>query len=103
MNSPELQSSVQPSQLRDETIARLERECEQLRWECDLLAAKAANVEVLWRQLATAATECDNLRAELARLQDAPLPPPGGADGGHTDQLTWIGIALSGRHREALF
>jgi hypothetical protein len=90
-----------PRDSKDDIITRLELECEQLRWERDLLAAQAANVEVLWRQLTTAAAECDNLRAELSRLQDAPSPP-GGAAGGTTDQLTWIAIALTGRQSDEI-
>jgi hypothetical protein len=50
-----------------EEIARLQAECQQLRWERDRLATQTAGAESLWQQLAILAAECDELRFALAR------------------------------------
>jgi hypothetical protein len=49
-----------------EEIARLQAECQQLRWERDRLATQTAGAESLWQQLAILAAECDELRFALA-------------------------------------
>ena len=80
-----------------ETIARLEQECTQLRWERDMLVAQTTDTTRLWLQLTETAAECDTLRAELTYLQaERQGPAPRTATPG-TDRLTWVTMAVGGQ------
>src|SRR5688500_6772504 len=80
-----------------ETIARLEQECNHLRWERDMLVAQTTDTARLWLQLTETAAECDTLRAQLTYLQAEPQgPAPRTATPG-TDRLAWVTMAVGGQ------
>ena len=97
MTRPPTKRTATPSETPAATIARLEQECAQLRWERDLLAAQATDVSRLWLQLTETAAECDTLRAEVTRLTTARQGPSRVPDSSGTDQLAWVTMAVGGR------
>ena len=102
MTRPRNEWTASPTETPAETVARLEQEIAQLRWERDHLAAQSVDVARLWWELTETVAECDNLRAEIGRLrQEEPRQYPNISTPG-TDQLAWITMAVSGQIPDSL-